>query len=93
MKYRNFLITLPYLFCTCLIGSLYTDISNIIDFIGGFCSTTMAFVLPVMIFIKGNSYERYHYKNIFAVLFFGILVLIGYISAIISLTKIVQSFI
>ena len=89
---RNVLITLPFSFTTAIIGALYTDIGNIIDFLGGFCATSIAFVIPVLIYLKGNKYSRFDYRNVCAVLFFGSLIIIGFTSAGFALSRIIKSF-
>ncbi len=82
---RNLIITIPFTIATSLISALFSDIGTIIDFLGGFCATTIAFTLPVAIFIKSNKYKITHYSNICAIVFFGIFIFCGYFTAGISL--------
>lgn len=87
---RNLLITIPLSILTSVCGALYTDIDNIISFLGGFGSTSIAYLLPLFVYIRRNKLGMKHYKNICSVIFFGILIGIGYFSAGMSLYKIVR---
>lgn len=85
---RNLLITIPFSILTSICGAFYTDIDNIISFLGGFGSTSIAYLLPLFVYIRRNGLGMKHYKNICAVIFFGVLIIIGYFSAGMSLYKI-----
>ena len=74
--------------CTFFTLSLTTFITafwkkNIIKFLNlaaTFCSIVVVILIPGMIYIKGNNYPLYHYKNIFAMIFIFTIVSIGLIT-------------
>lgn len=86
-KWKNIIITSVFTLSIACVSALFTDIGIIIDFLGGFCSTTIAYCLPILIFFKTNKYKWNSYINICAALYFGIMILCGYSTAVVSLYK------
>ena len=84
INYPNFLnviITFGTLSVTTFIAAyVKKNISHYVNIVGTFCSIVVVIIIPGMIYIKGNDYPIYHYKNIFTIIFIFIIVTIGLIS-------------
>ena len=77
-NYINFIITFITLFITTFITAYFKkNISDYISLAGTFCSIIVVILMPGMIYIKGNDYPIYHYKNVFTVIFMIIISSIG----------------
>ena len=77
----NIIIT----FCTLTITTFITayikkNISHYLNIVGTFCSIIVVILIPGLIYIKGNDYPIYHYKNILTMIFILSIVSIGMIS-------------
>lgn len=76
--YINVIITFLTLSFTTFISAYFkNNISDYLNIIGTFCSIIVGIILPGMIYIKGNDYSIYHYKNIFTIIFILIVSSIG----------------
>ena len=76
--YINVIITFLTLSFTTFISAYFkNNISDYLNIIGTFCSIIVGIILPGMIYIKGNDYSIYHYKNIFTIIFIFIVSSIG----------------
>ena len=82
---KNFLITIPTLLLSCLVGALYTGIIAYISILGGFCSVVIAFLFPGLLYIKNNELPLSHYKNIGTIILVTILCLIGFTAGIMTI--------
>lgn len=82
---QNFLITIPTLLITCLIGALYTGITAYISILGGFCSVVIAFLFPGLLYVKTSELPWTHWKNIFTIILVVILCLIGFTAGIMTI--------
>ena len=56
------------------------NISHYVSIVGTFCSIVVVIIIPGMIYIKGNDYPVYHYKNILTIIFIFTIASIGMIS-------------
>ena len=52
---------------------------------GGLCATTLDFLIPTFCYVKLSSHPWTEKKNLTAIIFFGILVFIGYTSVILTI--------
>ena len=76
------------LFITTFIAAyLKKNIYDYINLAGTFCSIIVVIIMPGMIYIKGNDYPIYHYKNIFTVIFILIISSIGLCTIFCTLQK------
>ena len=74
----NFIITFVTLFVTTFIAAYFKkSISEYLNLAGTFCSIIVVIIMPGMIYIKGNDYPIYHYKNILTILLILIVSSIG----------------
>lgn len=77
-NFINIIITFIILsFSTFIASYLNKHVSQYLGLIGTFCSIIIAIVIPGLIFIKGNDYSVYNYKNIFTIIFIFIISSIG----------------
>ena len=64
-NYFNVIITFVTLTVTTFIAAyIKKNISHYLNIVGTFCSIVVVILIPGMIYIKGNDYPIYHYKNI-----------------------------
>ena len=63
------------------------NISHYLNMVGTFCSIIVVILIPGLIYIKGNDYPIYHYKNILTIIFILGIVSIGIISLYCVLQK------
>ena len=80
----NIILTLATLIISAIIGVLYSEISNYISLLGGFCCTTYCFFIPGWLMIKVEWNEMSKTKRILSIIGISILTLIGYIGGIMS---------
>lgn len=81
---RNLIITISITLFTALIAALMKNIADFISMIGGFCSVLIAFFFPCFIYVKSNSYEISHYKNISSIVLCSFLTIMGFTAGILS---------
>jgi hypothetical protein len=84
------MITVPTLLITCFIGVLFGDIGAYISILGGFCSVTQVFLVPVLIYVKSNDYPIYHWKNLTSIILVIFLCGIGYTAGVISILNVIN---
>jgi membrane protein DedA with SNARE-associated domain len=84
------MITIPTLLITCLIGALYDSIISYISILGGFCSVTIAFLFPGLLYVKNSDHPITHKKNIMTIVIISVLCLIGYTAGIITIRDIIS---
>ena len=77
-NYINFIITFVTLFVTTFFAAYFKkSISEYLNLAGTFCSIIVVILMPGMIYIKGNDYPIYHYKNVLTIFFMLIVSSIG----------------
>ena len=88
-NFINYIITFTTLTCTTFIAAYFKNsISDYLSLIGTFCSIFVVIIMPGMIYIKGNDYSIYHYKNIFTIFFILIVSSIGLFTIYCTIKKI-----
>ena len=60
------------------------NIADFISMIGGFCSVLIGFFFPCFIYIKSNSYELSHYKNVLVIALGAFLTVMGFTAGVLS---------
>ena len=86
---RNLKIVIPITLISALSGALYSDIENILSFLGGVCGVIFSYFLPAFIYVKSNDHERYHIKNIVTIAICGTFSIIGLIAGGFSVRTII----
>ena len=92
-KYTNFLnaiLTISFLIISTLIAVLFQSVSDYISLIGSFCSVIICFIIPGLIYIKGNQYRLSNYKNILTIILIVFMACFGAVSGIFTIIKIVK---
>ena len=79
---RNFLLTIPTLLISTVIGALYKDISSYISFFGGFGGSIMCYLIPGIMMIKSNDENIASCKNIMRIIGITFLTLMGFMGGI-----------
>lgn len=80
----NIILTIATLVASALIGVFYSEISNYISLLGGFCCTTYCYFVPGWLMIKVDWNEMTKVKRILSIIGIGILTIFGYIGGIMS---------
>ena len=80
----NIILTLSTLIISAIIGVVYSEISNYISLLGGFCCTTYCYFIPGWLMIKVEWNEMSKTKRILSIIGISILTLFGYIGGIMS---------
>ena len=86
----NYAVTVITLTFTTFISIVFQSISDYLSLIGSFCTIIIAFLIPGLLYIKGNDYNKYHYKNILTIALLCILCPIGLISGIYTIKGIAE---
>ena len=79
---KNYLVTIPVLLITTIIGALYSDIIAYITLLGGFCSVIITFLFPGLLYVKNNGLGLTHWKNLLILAAVTLLCSIGFIAGI-----------
>jgi sodium-coupled neutral amino acid transporter 11 len=77
---ENYIYTIVYIAITWVISILFPKIDKIISIMGGLCAATLSFAIPTFCYVKLSGKPYTHYKNLSAIIIFGTLSMIGYIS-------------
>lgn len=73
-----------------MISIAIPNITSWLGLAGGLIGVTMFYLLPVMIQLKLSKQPWHSSSNLVAIIFFGVLVLMGYGSVIVTLIKTVK---
>lgn len=79
---ENFIITSVFMIVCTAIAIVFPNITSGLSILGGLCSCTMSYLIPMVAYVKLSSEKWYALKNLLPILFFGTLTIIGYISVI-----------
>ena len=93
-KYSNFLnvfLTSSFLIISTLIAVVFQSVSDYISLIGSFCSVIICFVIPGLIYIKGNDLPIRNYKNILTIFFIFLMSCFGILSGIFTIINIIKN--
>jgi amino acid permease len=86
---KNYIVTFIVIIVCVTCSILYSDISSYIKIMGGLFSTLVGFLFPSLLIIKSNGKKIYHWENILTLSFFIILTLIGFISSVFTIHKMI----
>lgn len=78
----NYLITIPILLTSTLVGALYKDILSYISLLGGFCSSLMCFLVPGSMILQTNKKPLCSFRNIMTIIVVVTLCSIGFLAGI-----------
>ena len=83
-------VTSVFIVSTCAVAIFFPDIISMLSIIGGLCSTTMCFVIPMIAKIQLGKDRWYHTSNLTAIFVFAPLTIIGYTGTAIAIYNIVE---
>ena len=87
---RNWLVTLPTLLLSTLVGALYEKILSYISLFGGFCSSIMCYLIPGVLIIVTSNQKMNTLPNILRVIAITSLTTIGFMGGIQTIRKIIN---
>ena len=73
----NLIITGSVLIFSTMVSVVFQSISSYISLLGSFCTVIIGFLIPGLIYIKGNEYKINHYNNILTLVFICFIVAFG----------------
>lgn len=85
---ENVILTAIFQAITCFLSIIFPKISSVISIMGGLIAVSMCYLIPVICLIKLGKGSMI--GKIFATLFFGTLILIGYTSVGITIYEVVN---
>ena len=85
----NYILTIVFVTTTCVISIFVPSITSVLSIIGGLCSVSLCFLIPTICHVRLSDQPWTATKNLSAILFFGVFVVIGYTSVLATLYCIV----
>ena len=86
---ENIIMTACFVALTWGVSVVFPTIDKVIGIMGGLCAATLDYAIPVYCWVKLSDKPWYSCYNLSAILFFGTLTLIGYVSVGIIVYEIV----
>ena len=80
--FRNLVTTAGFCLLTCAVAVFYPNVSSVLSILGGACSVSICYTVPLYAWIKLSDKHWTAKENLFPLIFFGILIAIGYLSVI-----------
>jgi amino acid permease len=91
--FRSFILTASFVAITCALAIGFPNVTNVLSIMGGLCSVTLCYTIPGRLFQYYNTILVYchvklsdkhwtHVDNLSAILFFGVLIVLGYCSVV-----------
>jgi hypothetical protein len=77
---ENLVITSLFLASCMGVAIVFPDITSVLSILGGLCSCTMSYLIPMLAYVKSNNDSLLSCRNLAPILFFSTLTVIGYIS-------------
>ena len=81
--------TVGFVALTCSVAVFYPNVSSVLSIMGGGCSVTICYTIPIIAYIKLSKEPWYVMKNLAPLIFFCILIFLGYSSCISTVYMIV----
>ena len=75
-------VTACFCILTCAVAVFYPNVSSVLSILGGACSVSICYTVPLYAWIKLSDKHWTAKENLFPLIFFGILIAIGYMSVI-----------
>jgi hypothetical protein len=90
---RNYYITFSFILITTTIAFLYDQVLDYIGFVGSFGCLFICHVFPVLVYVKGNSYPLFHWKNVVSLTILFILIIVETTSGVLVVINIINNII
>ena len=71
-----------FIVATCSVAIFYPNVSSVLSIMGGLCSVSICYVVPLYCWVKLSDKPWYNKTNLAPILFFGLLIFCGYSSVI-----------
>lgn len=78
-------MTTIFIIVTWGIAFVYPNIDKVLAIMGGLCAATLDYGIPMYCYVKLSEHRWTHPKNFAAIIFFGLLCLVGYGSVILTI--------
>ena len=78
----NYLLTFGFVTVTVLLSILVPNITQVLSIMGGLCSCTLSYTIPLYCWVKLSPHPWHQWSNLCAILFFGVLISLGYASVV-----------
>ena len=88
---QNYIITSVFILVTWAVSVVYPSIDKVLAIMGGLCAATLDYAIPTYCYVKLSEQPWTHPKNLAAIFFFGLLVLVGYGSVGLTIWEMVTS--
>lgn len=86
---ENMAITIPFTIFTAILAIVFPNIKAVFSLLGGLGSVTMSYLIPTYAFVTLGKESWKSRRNLPPIIFFGILIIIGYISVVVTLIEII----
>ena len=78
-------ISLGIIITTLLLALFFPKINIVFNFLGGFCGSVMALIIPSLMYVVSTGQPFTHWKNVMVMTVSWVLAIIGFISIILSI--------
>jgi len=86
----NLMLTVIFIVLTCSVAVFYPNVSTVLSILGGGCSVSICYTVPLFSWVKLSSKPWYDTQNLIPLLFFGTLILLGYSSCVSTVIMLAQ---
>lgn len=86
----NFICTTIFCTLTAVISIVFPQIHSALSITGGFSSVNMCYIVPLVCYLKLSKEKWYKGFNLFLLIFFSVLSVIGWISVIVTIYQIIN---
>lgn len=85
----NLITTSTFMILSTFVSIIFPNITSVIAILGGSCSVTFCYTIPMYAWVKLSKERWYHYSNLTVIIFFSCMVMVGYVSVITTVIQIV----
>lgn len=78
----NLITTSTFMILSTFVSIIFPNITSVIAILGGSCSVTFCYTIPMYAWVKLSKERWYHYSNLTVIIFFSCMVMVGYVSVI-----------
>jgi len=86
---ENLLCTAIFIALTALVAIAYPEITQVLSILGGLCSVTISYLIPTYAYVKLSGRPLRSPYVMSSILFFGILITVGYFSVVVTFYEII----
>lgn len=78
----NLISSITFVAFTCTVAVAYPNVSSVLSIMGGSCSVTICYTIPLYSWVKLSKERWYAFSNLAPLLYMGFLITAGYTSVI-----------